>query len=370
MSVRVLHLIGSLETGGAETALVRICKATQPLNLDHQILVIGSTGPLGEELQATGIPVWAPRACKSGRNGVLSLSHWRPQVIHGWMYHGSLAALVMRSVIFPGAALAWNIRCGLDTPSQHRGSTRSLIRLLATLSSIPEAILYNATSARAAHEAVGYRSTRGEVIPNGFDLEVFRPDPVARQALRSELNLAGEAQLIGLVARFHSEKNPGLFLRALARLPNRVHGIMSGPGMIQGNLELMDQVNELGLHDRVHLLGDRSDMPRIMAGLDFAVSASWNEGFSNALGEAQACGVPCVATKVGDSEVILGGHGRVVPPGEPEAMARALRELLGLTPEDRVALGRHCRRRMENLFNLSLVGDRYAALYRRLADRL
>lgn len=368
MRVRVLHIIGSLETGGAETALARICQATHALDLEHRILVLSRTGPIEGELQVAGIPILAPRVRPSDL--ACLVAGWRPHVVQGWMYHGSLAALVLRSVVFPSASLAWNIRCGLDTPGQYRRSTRGLIRLLAKLSHIPDAILYNAVSARVGHEKAGYARDRGEVIPNGFNLEIFRPAPVSRQELRSELGLPEEARIIGLVARFHTEKNPGLFLRALSRLPAHVHGLMAGPGMVLENPDLANQIQALGLPGRVHLMGERRDLPRIMAGLDLAVSASWNEGFSNVLGEAQACGVPCVATEVGDSGLLIGGLGRLVPPGEDEAMIQAIVDLLGLPQEERSALGRRCRQRMEDSFGLPLAARRYSDLYHRLADRL
>lgn len=371
MRTRILHVIGSLETGGAETALVRICRATSVSGLDHQVLVLGRSGPLASELRTAGIDVLIPRVNPLDTGRLLrSAGGGGPQIVQGWMYHGSLAALALKSILFPTAALVWSIRCGLDTFNQYRSSTRGLIRLLAAFSRNPDSILYNAISARETHESMGYESSRGAVIPNGFDLETFRPDLVARYELRSELGLGQDGQILGFIARFHPEKNPGMFLRALSRLPQHVQGLMVGSGMSPGNSLLWDQVRSLHLEGRVHLLGERRDMPRVMAGLDVAVSASWNEGFSNALGEAQACGVPCVATEVGDSALLIGGLGRLVPPGEEAAMAQALSELLELSQEARSALERRCRQRMEGSYDLSLVARRYSDLYHRLADRL
>ncbi|MBP7618611.1 MAG: glycosyltransferase [Geothrix sp.] len=371
MKVRVLHIIASLETGGAETALARICQATGSLGLDHHVLVMDSTGLLGADLQSAGIPVLAPRVHPLDMAHLLRLcTDWIPHVVQGWMYHGNLAASVVRTVLFPRAYLAWNIRCGLDTPGQYRPSTRALIQLLARCSGTPDLILYNAHSARAGHEAVGYVGRRGEVIPNGFDLEAFRPDPASRQALRSALGLREGASLVGLVARFHPEKNPQLFLEALSRLPPEVHGLMAGSCMVPENPALVACIQAFGLSARIHLLGERRDMPDVMAGLDLAVSASWNEGFSNALGEAQACGVPCVATAVGDSPKMIGGLGQLVPAGDAPAMAEAMSAILHLPAAEREALGLRCRQRMAEDYSLPAVARRYSKAYHRLADRL
>src|SRR5262249_13769106 len=84
----------------------------------------------------------------------------------------------------------------------------------------------------------------------------------------------------------------------------------------------------------------RRDVARIQAGLDLATSSSVSEAFPLCLGEAMACGVPCVATDVGDSAAILGGTGQVVPPHAPAALAGAWEELLDLEPDDRTRLGR------------------------------
>lgn len=368
MSPQILHIIGSLATGGAETAMVRLCCATQGKTLDNHVLVFGRSGPLEADLLAAGVPVFRLRQAPRVLSRLFGAGH--PPVFQGWMYHGCFVATTLQALFPRASALAWNIRCGLDTPDAFRSSTRTLIRLLKGLSGRPDAIVYNAHSARTGHEAFGFRKAAGHVIPNGFDLGRFCPDPAAGPALRTELGLPGETLLAGLVARVHPEKNPGLFLRAIARLGPSVHAVLVGPGAGTDNPWLMGLLAELGLADRVHLLGERRDVSRITAGLDLAVSASWNEGFSNAIGEALACGIPCVATAVGDSPLLVGQAGRLIPPGDEEAMADALRSLLALTVEARFALGQRGRTQMLEAFGLEQMADRYQDLYSRLVDRL
>ena len=97
---------------------------------------------------------------------------------------------------------------------------------------------------------------------------------------------------------------------------------------------------------------------------DIACSSSaWGEGFSNAIGEAMASGLPCVVTDVGDSAIIVGDTGRVVPPRDPDALAAALSSLLST---DRVALGSAARRRIENNYSLGAVVSQYENFYRSL----
>jgi glycosyltransferase involved in cell wall biosynthesis len=103
-----------------------------------------------------------------------------------------------------------------------------------------------------------------------------------------------------------------------------------------------------------------------MAATDVMVSSSWTEAFPNVVGEAMACGVPCVVTDVGDSSWIVGSTGRVVPPRNPEALGAAVRGVLALQPAERKQLGLAARQRVEREFSLGAVAHRYEDLYRTL----
>jgi glycosyltransferase involved in cell wall biosynthesis len=205
------------------------------------------------------------------------------------------------------------------------------------------------------------------VIPNGFDLNVFRPDPAARLAVRAELGIDAEAVLIGLAARFDPQKDIGSFLRAAARVAAataKTRFLLCGEGMDAANPVLARLIAETGLGARVHLLGRRADMPRITAALDIAVSSSaYGEGFSNALGEALAAAVPAVATDVGDAREIVGREGRIVPIRDPEALAAAMAELIALGAEGRARLGHEARARMARDYALDAIARRYRAIY-------
>src|SRR5258707_7996543 len=111
------------------------------------------------------------------------------------------------------------------------------------------------------------------------------------------------------------------------------------------NAELGGLIDSLGRATPCHLLGPRRDVPRILAALDLLTSSSISEAFPLTVGEAMSCGVPCVATDVGDSAHIVGATGRIVPPSAPQAMADAWNELLALTPDARRQIGAAARNR-------------------------
>jgi len=209
-----------------------------------------------------------------------------------------------------------------------------------------------------------------QVIPNGFDLESYRPDPVARQEIRQALDIPEEGLVFGLVGRYDPQKDHAGFIKAAEILSRRLSGVycvMAGDQVSPDNQELLTLVQKSGLENRFRLLGRRSDVPRLTAALDVAASASaFGEAFSNVLGEAMSCGVPCVATDVGDARLILDDTGIVVPPKEPFALASALEKLLRLPAPERARLGARARARVQEQFSLPDIIRRYEATYEEL----
>jgi glycosyltransferase involved in cell wall biosynthesis len=177
--------------------------------------------------------------------------------------------------------------------------------------------------------------------------------------------------LIGLVARYDPMKDHETFLRAaslLIRREPRARFVLVGRGVDERNEALVGAMRSLGLNSAVHLLGERRDVPMVMAALDlFSLSSAFGEGSPNVVGEAMACGVPCVVTNVGDAARIVGETGRVVPPRSPEALADAWWNLLALGAGERARLGVAARRRIEAGFALPNIVVQYEHLYQELA---
>jgi glycosyltransferase involved in cell wall biosynthesis len=207
------------------------------------------------------------------------------------------------------------------------------------------------------------------LIPNGFDAESFRPDYSARLAVRRELGLTEDALIIGLVARWDPLKDHATFVDAasfLAREYDNIYFVLIGRGIEWDTLGLAALVRAAGLQDRMILLGERDDMPRLNAAFDVACSSSLTEGFPNTIGEAMACGVPCVVTDVGDAAAIVGNTGLAVPAGDAVAFAKACKELIALGPKARREFGRKGRERIINKYALPTIVKQYEDLYTNL----
>ncbi len=291
----------------------------------------------------------------------------QPDILQTWLYHADLLGLLTRG---RGRTprLAWNLRgSNLDMSKLSTLVMRALVRL----SHLPDVVVVNSQAGRRVHEGMGYRPRRWEFIPNGFDLEEFCPNAAARTRLRTDLGLSAGSLLIGLVARYDPMKDHVNFLRAASVLV-KTHGdvsfVLVGRDVEPKNTTLSNTIVDLGLDRRVHMLGERTDIPALTAALDIATSSSsYGEGFPSAIGEAMACAVPCAVTDVGDSRVIVGDTGRVVPAKDSSSLANAWRELIEIGAESRANLGTAARRRVEKHYSLPAVIRRYEQLYTELA---
>lgn len=376
--VRVMHVISGLDQGGAEAMLVRLLRGLDRASFSQSVVSLTTRGVYGDQVEALGIPLVTlgmtgfrslPRALLRLRD---VMRGWQPNVVQTWLYHADLLGLAAaRSSV--DAAVAWNIRCSRLGPESAPPATRLLIRVLAEISASPDAVLFNSTAGLGSHQTSGYRPRRVEVIPNGFDLEEYRSDPMKRADFRAELGVDDDAFLVGMIARAHRMKSQSTFLSAAGRLrgmSRRVRFVLVGLNHTWSNASLVADIDQYGLRGRIDLLGLRQDVPRIMAGLDCLVSTSTSgEGFPNVIGEAMACGVPCVATDSGDSRLIIGDTGTVLPIGDVAGVVTGVSQLISETPEERRTRSERCRGRIVAQFELGQIARRYAEFYVDLYER-
>jgi glycosyltransferase involved in cell wall biosynthesis len=372
--IRISHVITDLNAGGAERMLVNLVTRLDRSSFSNEVVSLIEPGVMAGELEAAGIPVinLNMRRGRPSISGMLTLLRHlrrsRPAIVQSWLYHADLAA-TFASWAAPGSALVWNIRCS-DLPSQSdAGRLGRLVKLLARLSAWPRAVICNSRAGRQFHDAFGYHPRRWVDIPNGVDTERFRPRPDARRTLRQQIGLPSDAPVVGWVARFHPMKDFPTFLRA-ARLfananPNARFAVC-GDGFDRGNSEVLALIAQVGLTDHVHLLGVRNDMEAVYPTFDvLALSSAYGEGFPNVLIEAMACGIPCVATDVGDSRAIVADAGLIVPPQDPDALARGWNT--ATEPAVSENLGRQARARTVDQFGIDRVCLLYETLYRNLS---
>ena len=374
--IRVLHLITSFGLGGAEGNLARVVSHMDSTRFLNHVVVMEPLPAFHPEIAAKTIPF----ECLGMRVGMRDaqaicrlasiVQTVRPHVLQTWMYHADLLGLLIGKLT-KTPAIAWILRRSFIGMSEHGWLSRMVLRAAVRFSPLPDAVVTNSLAGQHTHEAIGYRPRRWVWIPNSLDADRFRPDVSARATVRSELGLPADTRLVGLVARFNPIKGLDNFASAIGILAKQnpdVHFVLIGGEIERSNEPLVRILRSGGASlERIHLLGRRHDVQRITAGLDIACSSSYGEGFPNTVGEALACGVPCVVTDVGDSALLVAGEGKVVAPGAPQAFAEACQSLLALSAEQRREMGLRARKRIQSQYSIQSVVARYEELYEQLA---
>jgi len=372
----IVHVIVDLETGGAEMMLKRLVESHRGnREFEHHVISLHSLGTVGPELLALGIPVEAmgikspfdiPRVLIQL---VRRLRELRADVVHTWMYHanllGGLAARIARR-----RRVVWAIRATtFDMTTGVSRSTTWLRRLSGPASKVlPDIIVYVAHAARAAHQSLGYSPASGVVIPNGYAIPAIGAPANARRSLR----IPEDVLVVGSVGRFNEGKDPRSFVEAaalVARANPDARFLMIGRGLTRDNDVLMRWIAEHALEDQFVLLGERRDVVDCVFAMDIFCLHSKIEAFPNVVAEAMSAGVPCVVTDVGDTAMLLGDAGLVVPARDPAAMAQAINQLIAAGPETRAAIGRRGRQRIVDHFSIQAVVRQYEDLYRGLVAR-
>jgi glycosyltransferase involved in cell wall biosynthesis len=376
--ISITFMIPSLGTGGAEGMLCRLLSGMDRKRFTAKVISLidlGST-PIVEKIQALGVPIRFLGMQPGMPNPifVLKLARWlredQPDLISTWQYHADLiGGLAAR--LAGGIPVAWGIRQSDLSPEGNGSLTFLTVRMCAHLSRwLPRKIICCSDASRRVHTALGYAGEKMIMIPNGYDLGTFRPDSAARESIREELQIPENAPVIGLVARFHPQKDHRNFMLAASSLHKdrpEVHFVLCGQEVNWENKALIRWIDEAGIQKRVYLLGRRDDIPKLTAALDIAcLSSSYGEGFPNIVSEAMSCEVPCVVTDVGDAALIVGETGIVVPPRDPAALAAALHQMVDLGQEGRKQLGIAARQRITEEFDLPKIVARYENFFQEL----
>lgn len=319
--IHVLHVIGEMGTGGAESLVVELVRRGRDVGWRSSVASAG--GAREDELVAEALadvhrvplsrrrPGGLLRAVVATRRALVETD---PDVVIAHNVGVTVAAaLALRTrrrrppiiTVFHGVAA-----------DDYRPAARLLSTASTTVVTVSEAIARRLVAA-------GLRRREPVVIPNAVTAPVL-PD---RAAARHDLGLEPDTPVALCAARLVDQKRHDVLFRAWSDLPTRCVLLVAGDGPNRADLEALR--TELGLEDRVWLLGNRRDMPRLLAAADVATLASDWEGLPVFVLEAMAAGRPVVATDVdGLREVVRDGGGLLVPPRSPVALAEALQTLL------------------------------------------
>jgi len=377
--MKIIHIITGLSIGGAEQALYNLLKGGLAERFDNCVISLRDTGPMGLKISLLGVPVIAlnMHAKKLPLAELVKLiriiREFRPDLIQGWMYHGNLISSFSRVVALGKPALVWNVRHSLSDLSQEKIATQQVIRINRWFSFGADVILYNSHRSREQHEAFGFSKVGAKVIPNGIDTHIFSFSSKDRKYIRSKLGIPENACVVGHMARLHPMKDHAIFIQAAKSLSDRyqnLYFLLSGRDVSYDNI-MLSQLLSSQVRHRFYFLGERNDVHKLMSAIDiFCLSSAWGEGFPNVLGEAMATSIPCVATDVGDSSLVVNKTGIIVPPCDVNALEEGIESLLTISSEDRISLGRSALERIEINYKLSKIVENYSSLYNKLVKKI
>jgi len=358
MAIRIEYFIDHLKVGGAQRHLVELFAGLDRRRFVPQVCVAKAGGVLEPVLQAMGIPVRAfgvqsslarPSTLSNLVRTALRLRAEKVQVVHGYLYEGNILGMLAGRL----AGVPVRIASKRSLDRYPRRSQREATRLANRQA---HRIVCNAEAVRQV-VLEEERPAPGKlvVIPNG--IRVDDVPPAVRPA-----GVPAHARLVGTIGRLSWKKAYDHFLDAAARVGaahDDVHFVMIGDGPLRAALE--QDAERRGLRERVHFLGEVTDVRGLLRGFDVFVMSSVIEGMPNVLLEALAVERP--AAVGGMPEIV--GHGRsglIVPPGDPAALANGILRLLG-DPAKAATFAAEGRRTVESRYTVETMVDRYTVLY-------
>lgn len=360
--ISVMHVIDTGGPGGAETVFLQMATGLDPAGF-RSVAVVGDNGWLPEQLEKRSLVPNILSAKGSFKIGYLLalrriVRHHKIDVVVAHLYgsaiYASLLGRIMRvpvvSVLHGQSDVAHSDRLAPIRSGIVRNGSRKVVFVSKHLKE---------------HLAPRLRLAESQcvVIPNGVDVEVFRP--CRDRSLRSELALADDVILVGAIGNVRAPKAYDVLLHAARILldqSQRFHFIIAGDCSNDLGRGLMELCRSLGIDQHVSFLGLRADVARILQNLDAFVLSSRTEGFSIACIEAMACAIPVIATQSGGPEEILeGGAGILVPTDDPKAIAQAVEDL---TSSKGLAEGLTTKalKRVQQLYSLGRMVAQYQAL--------
>ena len=367
-SCRIIHLITDLSTGGAQTALLRFLSAIDR-NLYNPTVVCFYNGNsiIAKEIHKLNIPVIDLGMTHKGRIDVFFrfnrlLQNERPVVLHTWLFHANLTGRLMGRL--NKVPIIITSRRNINIGSKWR----ELLKRLT--SGLDDKVVAVCEAVRQA-EIVGSKIPAEKVVTiyNGIDPLPFTPVSIdASRKIRNALGIHNDELVLGTIGRLEPQKGFFDLITSSSHIKakyNSVRLIIVGEGELRNSLEL--QTINQNLSGTIKFAGLRNDIPELMSALDVFVSSSLWEGLPNVVLEAMAAGKPVVATSVGGTpEVVVDGvTGLLVPPHNPEAMARAIIRLLK-NPELGTRMGRAGKERVLKQFSIQRMVTKTQQLYKEL----
>jgi glycosyltransferase involved in cell wall biosynthesis len=359
--IAIAFFIPDLQLGGAERQLAVLAGNIDRALFLPIVITLRPGGALVQELEAQGIPIYCLGRCSAPRvllrlQRVLHAAQVR--ILYSFLLPTNVYALAARA-LNPQVRVIIGTRNAIENPAAWEGTLRAklkvkaLLAIIALLRGLADAEIVNSHAAAVLAEQ--RRRPRVQLIPNGVDVSRWKPDSSGHARLCRELSIDSRNRIVVTVANCSPYKDYPTLIHAAEKVTARFRDVVFlafGNDATAAGQAARQLVGELGLESRFIFAGVRNDLDRLLAGADVFCLSSATEGFSNAICEAMACGLPPVVTDVGDSAFIVGDAGMKVPAKNSSQLAEALCQLLDSGEELRRQFGENARERIVSQFSV------------------
>ncbi len=367
----ILHIIGDLNVGGTERNLLKILSRLNNLHFEHRVITLFEPGKLADNFRSAGIKVDCVNISKNIAGLLCSKAVFKlvkqiktinPVIIQTWLYHSNNLINLLSPLL--NIPIINSIRH--DNPKAGSLKTVFSAKIGAYISRITKIpIIYCSENSLKSHTDIGYSKKESSIIPNGFIISEIDKNQSKIQ-LKEKFNIQDNYRIAINVGRYCSEKDyPTLFhsIKLVIDKYPQIVFILCGKGLDNNNTAL-SKINFFSeIKNNLVLLGNQTNIEKIMAGADFLVSSSSSEAFPNVIAEAMSVQTPCIATDTGETSKIIGNTGIVVEPKNPTALANAILKLANYNENKLSLIGINAQNRIRNNYSLEKTITQFENLY-------
>lgn len=374
--IRIINLIPTLDIGGAEAMLLKLSEKIDKNQFENLIVCIGKEGSLSKSFYSKNLKVFY--LGMDNFTGIIVtifklkklIHNFKPDILITWLHFSDLLGLIIK-FFFPKLKIIWNLRCSTLSLNSISLKNIILVKFLALFSKIPNLIIANSFSGIKAHKKIGYKNKKFIIVPNGFDSNLFKPNPKYRTLIRKKIGLKEKDVLIGFIGKDTKIKGFDIFLNtakvALEFSPN-LKFILVGPGLNIKNEIIKKFFLKNNIKDKFIFYGTTKKIHEVLVGLDLLAITSRSEGFPNILGEAMACGVPCVSTNVGDCENIIGCKMLISNSFDSKALSKLWHKTI-INSQNNNSFSINLRKRISDKFSLNHCITKYEKTFKDIHEK-
>jgi len=365
MSIHVLHVVWSFGIGGMENGIVNVMNAS-PASFSFSVIALSTLGESVKRVHRDDIFFTALNKNAGNDLSIIwklkkIIQERKPDIVytHGWgtFFEGVMAArLAGTKTIIHGEHEDLETR--IFTRRRRIAAYQLFDFFVHKYTAVSPVVRDN------LHGTANIESSKIHTIINGVDTRKFKPNPENRKKVRGALGIKEDTFVIVAVGRLVEVKNYAMLIEAAGKVKNRdnIKILLVGDGPLRSELE--SKITTSDLRSSVEILGQRDDIPQLLAASDLFVSTSTSEGMSNTIMEAMATGLPVIATDVGGTSVLIQHkkNGVLVASNDAAALAEELSNIMKNSDYAKL-LGRTSRLECEKNMSLQKMADNYAALF-------